>query len=120
MGIQAGRSGFQLKPSSAMITSPNLRRVEQGLPYPAGSAVRRHGKVLDPGTLPESHGDDVEIDSRKPNDGVVICYQHGRPRVSHGRFQPTSRNGWGPVRRVDAWRCQQPFIGSNERRHIGR
>jgi hypothetical protein len=106
MGIQAGGSGFQLKPSSAMITSPNLGRVEQGLSYPAGSAVRRHGKVLDPGTLPESHGDDVEIDSRKPNDRVVSCHQHGCPRVSHGRFQATSGNGWGPVGRADAWRCQ--------------
>jgi len=73
MGIQARRSGFQLKPSSAMITSPNFGRVEQGLSYPAGSAVRRHGKVLNPGTLPESHGDDIQIDSRKPNDRVVIC-----------------------------------------------
>jgi hypothetical protein len=120
MGIQAGRSGFQLKPSSAMITSPNLRRIEQGLSYPAGSAVRRHRKVLDPGTLPESHGDDVEIDSRKPNDCVVICHQHGCPRVSHGRLQATSGNGWRPVRRADAWRCQQPVIGSNQRRHISR
>jgi hypothetical protein len=74
MGIQAGRSRFQLKPSSAMITSPNLGGVEQGLSNPAGSAVRRHGQVLDPGTLPESHRDDIQIDSRKPNDRVVICH----------------------------------------------
>jgi hypothetical protein len=120
MGIQACRSGFQLEPSSAMITSPILGRVEQRLSYPARSAVRRHGKVLDPGTLPESHGDDVEIDSRKPNDCVVICHQHGCPRVGHSRFQATSGNGWRPVRRADAWRCQQPVIGSNERRHISR
>lgn len=77
-----------------MITSPGLPRIQQSLSYPAGAAVRRDGKVLDPSALPEAYGHDVEIDRRKPNDCVVvICHQNGRPIIRHGRSQTICGSG---------------------------
>ena len=86
MRIEARRSRFQRKPNSTMITSPGFPRIEQGLSYPAGAAVRGDGKVLDPSALPEAHRHNVQIDRRKPNDCVVVIrHQNGRPIIRYGR-----------------------------------
>jgi hypothetical protein len=109
MGIDACRSRFQPKPSSAMITSPGLRRIEQSLSYPAGAAVRCHGKVLNPGALPKTDRHEIQIDGRESHDCVarllgaaratdarsagIIRDEDGGPIISHGRFQTISGNG---------------------------
>jgi hypothetical protein len=70
-----------------MITSPALGSIEQCPANPAGAVIGSDGQVLYPGSLPESYGDNVEIDRRKPNDCVfVVCDQDGRSIVSHRCF----------------------------------
>jgi hypothetical protein len=115
MGIDPGCSGLQLKSSSTMVASPGFRRIQQGLPDPAGATVRRHGEILDPGSLPEPYGDDVEIDSREPNDRlVVIRHQNNRPIIRDGCLEAISRDIRRPVSRSYAGSGEKPFVGIGE------
>jgi hypothetical protein len=103
-----------------MITSPTLGSIEQCPADPAGAVIGSHSQVLYPGSLPESYGDNVEIDSCKPNDCVfVVCDQDGRPIVSHGCFQTTNSNSLRPVVRAYPGRREQPVVGGRYRRRIG-
>ena len=55
-----------------MIASPSFGRVQQRLAYPAGAPMRGYGQILNPGSLPEAYGDNVEIDGREPNESLVV------------------------------------------------
>ena len=115
MGIDPGRSGLQPEPDGTMVSSPGFRRIEQGLPDPAGATPWCHRQILDPGPLPEPHGDNVEIDGREPNECLVVLrQQNGRLIVRDGCLEPMSRE----VRRPVSWpyprSSEQPFVGGRE------
>ena len=98
-----------------MVASPGFRLIQQRLPDPAGAALWRHGQILDPGSLPEPYGDNVEIDGREPNNClVVVGHQNGRPIVRDGCLEPMS----GDIRRPVSWpypgSCEEPLVGSGE------
>jgi hypothetical protein len=121
VGVDARGSGLQREPSGAMVASPGFRRVEQRLTYAAGSAVWRHGEILDPGSLPEPYRDDVEIDRREPEEClVVVRNQDGRTIVRYGRLDPISRDGRRPVRRPYTWRREKPVVSSRDCRPLAR
>lgn len=90
-----------------MGASPGLGRIQQRPPDPAGATLWCHGQILDPGSLPEPHRDDVEIDGREPDNCLVfLCDQDSRPIVRDGCFEPMSRD----IRRPVSW----PYPGSSE------
>jgi hypothetical protein len=98
-----------------MVASPGFGRIQQRLPDPAGATMWEHGQILDPGSLPESYGDNVEIDGREPNNcPVVVCHQNGRPIVRDGCLEPMSRD----IRRPVSWpypgSSEEPLVGSGE------
>jgi hypothetical protein len=104
-----------------MVASPGLGRIQQSLPDAAGATVWRYGQILDPGSLPEPYGDNVEIDGREPSEClVVICHENGRPIVCNGCLEPLSRDVRRPVRRSYARRREQPVIGRQDPRHVSR
>jgi len=54
----------------------------------------RYRQILDPGSLPEPYGDNVEIDRREPDDCVVVISdQDSAPIISHGGLEPINRDG---------------------------
>lgn len=80
----------------------------------------RYRQILDPSSLPEPYGDNVEIDRCKPDDCVVVISdQDSAPIIGHGGLEPINRDGWRPVRRPDAWRCEQPVVRRRQGGRIG-
>jgi hypothetical protein len=115
MGIDPGRSGLQPEPGSAMAASPAFGRIQQRLPDPARAAVRRHGQVLDPGSLPEPYGDNVEIDGCEPNECLgLVRHQNGRPIVRNGFLKPASGDIRRPVSWASAGSGKKPLVGRGE------
>jgi hypothetical protein len=121
MGIDPSRTGVQLELSSPMITSPSLCRIEQSLSYPAGAAVRRYGKVLDPGTLPEPYRNELQIDGRESNECLVLVRdEDGRSIVGNSRLDPISRDCRRPVSRACPRSGEEPVVRSRDRKPFAR
>jgi hypothetical protein len=115
MGIEPGRSGLQCEPGGAMVASPGFGRIQQRLPDPAGPTLWRHGQILDPGSLPEPHRDNVEINGREPNNClVVVCHQNGRLTIRDGCLEPMSRDIRRPVSWPYSGSSEEPLVGSGE------
>ena len=113
--MDPGCSGLQLKSGGTVVASPGFRPIQQSLPDPAGATVWRHGQILDPGSLPEPYGNNVEIDGREPdNCPVILGQQNDGPIVRYSCFEPMSRD----IRRPVSWpyprRREEPLVGSGE------
>jgi hypothetical protein len=103
-----------------MVSSPGFGRIEQRLPDPAGATLWRHGQILDPGPLPESYRDNVEIDRRESNDCLIfIRHQNGRPIIRHGCFEAINRNCRRPVSRAYTRSGHKPLVGNSDLMRVG-